>query len=69
MNNRFDHISDNISIIVSYSVVSVKWTTWAPDPNSPHGLCGCKATFEEEGRTSEIRSCVTEEVDDLDSRP
>ena len=31
---------------------------WLPVPNSPHGLCGCKATFEEEEwGASELRNC------------
>ena len=39
--------------------------------NSSYCLCGRKATFEEEQELSlsEIRNCVKEEVDDLDSHP
>ena len=39
--------------------------------NSPYCLCRRKATFEEEQELSlsEIRNCVKEEVDDLDSHP
>ena len=36
-----------------------------PVPNSPYGLCGRTATFEEEGRASELRSCVKVAVDVL----
>ena len=41
-----------------------------PVPNSPYGLCGHKATLEEgeDAGLSELRSCVTEEVE-LGSRP
>ena len=41
-------------------------------PNSLYGLCGRKATFEEEEEEeglSELRSCVKEEVDVLGSPP
>ena len=34
-----------------------------PVPNSPYGLYGCKATFEEETFGSELRSRVKVEVD------
>ena len=36
----------------------------SPSPNSPYGLCGRKATFEEEegGRVSKLKSCVKVEV-------
>ena len=41
-------------------------------PNSLYGLCGRKATFEEEEEEEgllELRSCVKEEVDVLGSPP
>ena len=39
-----------------------------PVPNSPYGLCGRKAAFEEEEDSiSELRSCVKVEVDVLGS--
>ena len=38
-----------------------------PDPNSPYGLCGSKATTELELRHSEFRSCVKVEVAALGS--
>ena len=43
---------------------------WAPllVPNRPYGLCGRKATLEED-RGSELRSCVKVEVAVLGSPP
>ena len=37
------------SIHSSGAVWKLRWSSWAPVPNSPYGLCGCKAVFEEEG--------------------
>ena len=37
----------------------------SPVPNSPYGLCGCKATLDLS--TAELRSCVKVEVDVLGS--
>ena len=36
-----------------------------PVPKSPEGLCGSKATFEEEETVLEFRSCVKVQVDIL----
>ena len=39
-----------------------------PVPNNPYGLCGIKAIFEEEEEeTTELRSCVKDEVNVLGS--
>ena len=34
-----------------------------PVPSNPYGPCGRKARIKEEGRVSELRSCVNVEVD------
>ena len=47
--------------------VEVSGRPGLPVPNSPYGLCGRKATLEEEDMASEFRICVKDEVDVLGS--
>ena len=47
--------------------VEVSGRPGLPVPNSPYGLCGRKATLEEDYMASELRICVKVEVDVLGS--
>ena len=47
--------------------VEVSGRPGLPVPNSPYGLCGRKATLEEDDMASEFRICVKVEVDVLGS--
>ena len=47
--------------------VEVSGRPGLPVPNSPYGLCGRKATLEEDDMASELRICVIAEVDVLGS--
>ena len=51
----FSHLNINTSFMTSVPVKKSRWPSWEPSvPKSPYGLCGCKATLEEEERWDQL---------------